>query len=73
MMFFSQVDGWTDIQDRLDHLGYVVGGRIYTIVFIILGHFIFTNVFIGVIIMNISEAAEAFKVLGATVMIPNRV
>ena len=37
------------------------GSRIYTIIFIVLGHFIFTNVFIGVIIINISEATENYK------------
>ena len=36
--------------------------KIYTCLFIILGHFIFYNVFIGVIIMNISEATENYKV-----------
>ena len=36
-------------------------GRIFTISFIFLGHFIFSNVFIGVIIMNISEATENYK------------
>ncbi len=54
------MDGWTDLQDELDKL--TTTSRTYTIIFIFLGHFIFTNVFIGVIIINISEAAEIFKV-----------
>ena len=57
---FVTVDGWTELQDKLDERGYYMS-RIYTIVFIVIGHFIFTNVFIGVIIMNISEATEAYK------------
>lgn len=61
-----QVEGWTDLQDRLDSLGFAMGSRIYTILFIFLGHFIFTNVFVGVIIMNISEATETYQVGSST-------
>ena len=57
----SKADGWTDIQDRLDSRN-MTYSRVYTIVFICMGHFIFSNVFIGVIIMNISGSTEAFKV-----------
>ena len=57
---YVTVDGWTDLQDELDDRN-MEGSRIYTIIFIFLGHFIFTNVFIGVIIMNISEATESYK------------
>ncbi|CAH1796922.1 unnamed protein product [Owenia fusiformis] len=57
---FVTVDGWTDLQDELDRRN-MVGSRVYTISFIIVGHFIFTNVFIAVIIMNISEATENYK------------
>ncbi|KAI0236973.1 hypothetical protein LSAT2_012532 [Lamellibrachia satsuma] len=62
LTLFSYVtaDGWTDIQDRLDARN-LVYSRIYTMVFIFMGHFIFSNVFIGVIIMNISESTEEFK------------
>ena len=55
------MDGWTDLQAELDKLG-MTGSRIYTIIFIFLGHFIFTNVFIGLIIMNIHEATESFRI-----------
>ena len=57
---FVTVDGWTELQQSLDDHGFS-SSRIYTITFIVLGHFIFTNVFIGVIIMNISEATETYK------------
>ena len=65
-----QVEGWTHFQTDLDNHG-IDGSRIYTVVFIALGHFIFTNVFIGVIIMNISEATEAYKVSQATSALRN--
>jgi hypothetical protein len=43
-----QVDGWTDIQSNLETRPY---SQWFTISFIFLGHFIFTNLFIGIIIM----------------------
>ncbi|XP_014669434.1 PREDICTED: cation channel sperm-associated protein 3-like [Priapulus caudatus] len=57
---FVTVDGWTDLQNALDSKNQT-GSRYYTVLFIFLGHFIFTNVFIGVIIMNISEATESYE------------
>lgn len=39
----------------------IKGSRLYTILFIFLGHFIFTNVFIGLVIMNIHEATENYR------------
>ncbi|XP_064642513.1 cation channel sperm-associated protein 3-like [Lineus longissimus] len=54
------VEGWTKLQARLDAYGFEYS-RLYTVLFIVIGHFIFTNVFIGVIIMNISDATENFK------------
>ncbi|XP_071954234.1 cation channel sperm-associated protein 3-like [Antedon mediterranea] len=62
LTLFSHVtaDGWTDFQGRLDALG-MAGSRFYTILFIFLGHFVFTNVFIALIIMNIHEATETYR------------
>ena len=54
------MEGWTDLQAELDKR-HMTGSRYYTIAFIFLGHFIFTNVFIGMIIMNIHEATEAYR------------
>ncbi|KAK2557512.1 Cation channel sperm-associated protein 3 [Acropora cervicornis] len=51
------VDGWTEIQKDLDKRPY---SQWFTIIFIFLGHFIFMNLFIGIIIMNIHEATEKF-------------
>ncbi|CAH1245964.1 cation channel sperm-associated protein 3-like [Branchiostoma lanceolatum] len=53
---YVTVDGWTDLQENLP-----ASSAIYSIIFIFLGHFIFTNVFIAVIIMNIHEATEAYQ------------
>ena len=47
-----QVDGWTDLQDELDNKKFVTS-RTFTIVFILLGFFVFFNMFIGVVIMDI--------------------
>ncbi|XP_033114150.1 cation channel sperm-associated protein 3-like [Anneissia japonica] len=57
---YVTVDGWTDLQGRLDALD-MAGSRFYTILFIFLGHFVFTNVFIALIIMNIHEATETYR------------
>ncbi|KAF0308769.1 Cation channel sperm-associated protein 3 [Amphibalanus amphitrite] len=59
---YVTADGWTAVQDNID--GADMTGkwsRLYTIGFICIGHFIMTNVFIGIIIMNISEATETFR------------
>eukprot|EP00033_Pygsuia_biforma_P003824 GCRY01004191.1.p1 GENE.GCRY01004191.1~~GCRY01004191.1.p1 ORF type:complete len:389 (-),score=65.86 GCRY01004191.1:112-1278(-) len=53
----STADGWTYFQGKLDDLGYK-WSRLFTILFIFVGHFIFINLFIGVIIENLDEATE---------------
>jgi cation channel sperm-associated protein 3 len=60
---FSYVtaDGWTDLQNDLDERGLGLS-RLYTAVFIFIGHFIFTNLFIGVIIYNLEEAQEEERI-----------
>lgn len=45
-----KADGWTQLQDELSSHGFS-GSEFFTIAFLFLGHFIFTNLFIGVIIM----------------------
>lgn len=59
---YVTADGWTSIQENIDNAD-MTGkwSRLYTIGFICIGHFIMTNVFIGIIIMNISEATETFR------------
>ncbi|RNA20933.1 cation channel sperm-associated 3-like [Brachionus plicatilis] len=46
-------DEWPEIQKNIDGFA---GSRIFTIFFVFIGNFIFANIFIGLIIMNISEA-----------------
>uniref|UniRef100_A0A670YM31 Cation channel sperm associated 3 n=1 Tax=Pseudonaja textilis TaxID=8673 RepID=A0A670YM31_PSETE len=48
------VDGWTDLQEELDNKKFVTS-RTFTIVFILLGFFVFFNMFIGVVIMDIQQ------------------
>ena len=47
---YTQADGWTDLQEQLLAHGYS-GSEFFTIAFLFIGHFIFTNLFIGVVIM----------------------
>ena len=59
---FTTVDGWTDLQVHLDEAG-VISSRLFTIAFIFVGHFIFTNLFIGVVIQNLEEAQEEARTI----------
>uniref|UniRef100_A0A8D0DW36 Cation channel sperm associated 3 n=1 Tax=Salvator merianae TaxID=96440 RepID=A0A8D0DW36_SALMN len=52
------VDGWTDLQEELDNRKFY-SSRTFTIVFILLGFFVFFNMFIGVVIMDIQEKLKA--------------
>ncbi|KAH0629786.1 hypothetical protein JD844_012154 [Phrynosoma platyrhinos] len=53
------VDGWTDLQDELDDKKFATS-RAFTIVFILLGFFVFFNMFIGVVIMDIQSSTEEY-------------
>ncbi|XP_062977620.1 cation channel sperm-associated protein 3 [Elgaria multicarinata webbii] len=54
------VDGWTDLQEELD-TKQIVTSRTFTIVFILLGFFVFFNMFIGVVIMDIQDSTEQYE------------
>uniref|UniRef100_F6SP61 Ion transport domain-containing protein n=2 Tax=Ciona intestinalis TaxID=7719 RepID=F6SP61_CIOIN len=56
---FVTVDGWFDAQIEMDERT-TPSSRIYTILFIICGHFLIFNIFVGVNIMNIQEANENY-------------
>ena len=56
---FVTVDGWTVLQDSLDEISKL--SRLYSVSFILIGHFIFTNLFIGVIVHNIDAASSEDK------------
>lgn len=57
LFVFVTADGWTELQERLDDDGYA-GSKMFTVVFLLVGHFIFINIFIGVVIRNIEQAAQ---------------
>ncbi|XP_074866048.1 cation channel sperm-associated protein 3 [Carettochelys insculpta] len=54
------VDGWTDLQNELDQRGFS-SSRAFTIVFILLGFFVFFNMSIGVVIMNIQGSTQNYE------------
>ncbi|XP_060621283.2 cation channel sperm-associated protein 3 [Anolis sagrei] len=54
------VDGWTDLQEELDNRHFV-SSRTFTIVFILLGFFVFFNMFIAVVIMDIQSSTEEYE------------
>ncbi|ORZ30665.1 Ion transport protein-domain-containing protein [Catenaria anguillulae PL171] len=58
LMYYITSSGWTDVQTGLTQDGYV-GSEFYSIIFMVISNFIFTNMFIGVICENIEEASEA--------------
>lgn len=51
-------DEWPDLQKSVDH---VPGSKYFTIFFVFIGNFIFANIFIGLIIMNISDAHKNYQ------------
>lgn len=57
LFVFVTADGWSDLQAKLDKDGYT-GSKLFTVVFLLVGHFIFINIFIGVVIRNIEQAAH---------------
>ena len=46
LFVFVTADGWTDLQWKLDEDGYT-GSKLFTVGFLLVGHFIFINIFIG--------------------------
>ncbi|CAL8138358.1 unnamed protein product [Orchesella dallaii] len=58
---FVTMDGWTTMVDTFKEQNYIHSGRIFCLVGIVLGNFVFSNIFIAIIIMQISEATEAFR------------
>ncbi|XP_078087581.1 cation channel sperm-associated protein 3-like [Mustelus asterias] len=54
------LDGWTDLQAETGRLGFT-SSRIFIIGFILLGCFLFFNLFIGVVIINIRETTKEFN------------
>ena len=51
-------DEWPDIQKKIDDLEM---SRVFTVIFVFIGNFIFKNIFVGLIINNISDAQDQYK------------
>eukprot|EP01052_Picozoa_sp_SAG31_P004771 SAG31_NODE_201_length_20535_cov_15.315081_21_plen_369_part_00 len=62
LFVYVTADGWTDIQFDLDNHGYAES-KMFSVCFLFVGHFIFMNLFIGVIIQNIEQAALEDKAM----------
>ncbi|KAI9183891.1 Cation channel sperm-associated protein 3 [Blastocladiella emersonii ATCC 22665] len=58
LMYYITSSGWVSVQTNLTAKGYA-GSELYSILFMVISNFIFTNMFIGVICENIEEASEA--------------
>ncbi|XP_067423564.1 cation channel sperm-associated protein 3 [Emydura macquarii macquarii] len=54
------VDGWTDLQNETDERGFS-SSKAFTIVFILLGFFVFFNMSIGVVIINIQDSTQNYE------------
>jgi len=60
LFVYVTADGWSDLQAELDEGGHI-GSRLFSASFLFVGHFIFINLFIGVVIQNIEAASEDEK------------
>ena len=55
---FINCDDWPDIQGKIDHMQM---SRIFCVFLVFVGSFIFKNIFVGLIINNISDAQAQYK------------
>ncbi|KAL7860744.1 hypothetical protein AOLI_G00170930 [Acnodon oligacanthus] len=52
------LDSWVDLLRKVDGLG-VAYSRLFPVIFILVGHFIFFNMFIGLVIMEVERMTKA--------------
>ncbi|KAL7842973.1 hypothetical protein AOLI_G00244850 [Acnodon oligacanthus] len=52
------LDSWVDLLKKVDGLG-VAYSRLFPVIFILVGHFIFFNMFIGLVIMEVERMTKA--------------
>ncbi|KAL7880601.1 hypothetical protein SRHO_G00028550 [Serrasalmus rhombeus] len=52
------LDSWVDLLRKVDGLG-VAYSRLFPIIFILMGHFIFFNMFVGLVIMEVERMTKA--------------
>jgi cation channel sperm-associated protein 3 len=55
---YVTADGWRDLQSALDGTSLEAASRIFAVFFIFMAHFLFTQLFIGVVMQNL-ETAQA--------------
>ncbi|XP_045432710.1 cation channel sperm-associated protein 3 [Pipistrellus kuhlii] len=56
----ATVDGWKDLQQQLDKRNFILS-RAFTIIFILLGSFVFLSMFVGVMIMHTENSIKKFE------------
>uniref|UniRef100_G1PKZ8 Cation channel sperm associated 3 n=1 Tax=Myotis lucifugus TaxID=59463 RepID=G1PKZ8_MYOLU len=56
----ATVDGWTDLQQQLDSRDFFLS-RAFTIIFILLGSFVFLSMFVGVMIIHTENSIKKFE------------
>jgi hypothetical protein len=56
------LDGWKDTNDEFERAGHTHSGRVFCLICVLLGNFLISNIFIAIIIMQISEATDAYRV-----------
>jgi len=56
------MDGWTELLQQFVDAGMLPMGRVFNLICIVLGNFMFSNIFIAIIIMNIDEATTLYQV-----------
>lgn len=56
------MDGWTEVMEEFEKANMLHGGRMFCLICIVFGNFVFSNIFIAIIIMQISEATDSFRV-----------
>ncbi|XP_036915400.1 cation channel sperm-associated protein 3 [Sturnira hondurensis] len=56
----ATVDGWTDLQERLDNRNFMLS-RAFTITFILLASFVFLSMFVGVMIIHTEDSIKKFE------------
>ncbi|KAL0236104.1 hypothetical protein GEMRC1_002686 [Eukaryota sp. GEM-RC1] len=59
LMCYVTIDEWTEVNSTLD--AYATSSRFYILAFVLLGHILFTNLFIGVVIQNLDVAIEEHR------------
>ncbi|XP_062909370.1 cation channel sperm-associated protein 3-like isoform X3 [Mobula hypostoma] len=57
---YHKLDSWSDLEEETDQFGFK-SSRLFIMCFILLGVFLFVNLFIGVIIINIRETSREFN------------